>query len=211
MGVGEWIVVGISIVIGAWFLIGSYLNNRRSQAVLVWLVDGASELGKISAARFLASTGAGIRAMIKLENGPVAQIEVIMGLIRRENLPLWLFQLVTKKSDLLTLNFTLQKKPQHELWAFQVKKASALVEQANRGQKSALDFQEETLNHRLYTRQKSDENLSTLVKTYLEKHPQVLILAYQLKAPNLTIAEPIQAVMTVSAKEFFSSINQSLL
>lgn len=211
MGVGEWIVVGLSIVIAAWFLIGSYLNNRRSQAVLVWLVDGASALGKVSAARFLAPTSAGFRAMIKLENGPAAQIEVVMSLLRRENLPLWLFQLITHKPDLLTLNFTLQKKPQHELWAFQVKKASTLLEQANRGQKSALEFLEGTLNHRLYARQKSDEFLSTQIKAYLEKHPRVLILAYQVKAPNLTFAEPIPSVMSVSAKEFFVSINQSLL
>lgn len=210
MGVGEWIVIGISIVLAAWFLIGSYLNNRRSQVILGWLAQGAPALGKVSAARFLASTSAGFRAMLKFESGPATQVEVVMGLRRRENLPLWLFQWLTHKPDLLTLNFTLRNAPPHESWAFQTKKASGLVEQANRSKKTPLVFLEEIATHRLYVRQKGGEAPTAKVKTYLDTHPQVKILALQTRAPNFILALPVPQPGAEASEAFFKDLNNLL-
>lgn len=210
MGIGEYIVIGISIAIAAWFLIGSYINNQKSQQILSWLVKGASALGKVSAARFLAPSRSGVRAMIKFEDGPVAQVEVVMALVRRENLPLWLFQLITRRKDLLTLNFSSRKTPAGEMWAFPSKSAAGLVEQANQGQKAPLVFREEQGQHRLYTRQKEDEQAFNYLRGYLNSNPAVQVIVLQAKSPNLILIEPIKSVMRSSSEAFFRQVEKLL-
>lgn len=207
LGIGEWIVIGFSLLIAAWFVIGGYLNNLRSRKLLDEIVEKVTPLGMVSSSRFLASTSAGFRAMVKFEIGSFSQLEIVMGLLRRENLPLWLFQWLVRKPELLTLNFASRTAPGNELFVFSSQHATGLVEQANRNQSSPLVFREEQNGFRYYSRARSENIDFSPLTRILSAHPSIQILARQSKAPNLTLRIPIRDFLQSSGTDLLNGIN----
>lgn len=206
LGIGEWIVIIVSVVLLAWFFIGNMLNNQRAQNLLTWLVASAQITGKVTSGRMLAPTSEGLRAMIKLDDSPIRQIEVVIRLLRRENLPLWLYQLILGKQDAVTLNLSLHQAPQGEIVVFLKKNSTQQVELANRGKKQNLVFIQDSANHRMYYRHRMDVDQIQRVKQYLEKEPALQSIGIFIENPHMKIDLPLKLIQSSSQDAFLAEI-----
>lgn len=206
LGIGEWIVIIISVILLVWFFIGNILNNQRAQRLLAWLVASAQNIGKVTSGRMLAPNADGPRAMIKMDVSPVRQIEANLRLLRRENLPLWIYQKIINRKDEITLNLSLNTASPHSLMAFAKKNSSQAVEQANRGMAQALVFLQETNEHRLYYRQKFDPDQVQRLKGFLENNPSVTSVMLRTEAPHLSIRAPIKTIYSLEQKNFLNKL-----
>ena len=99
MDLGQWIVIGLSVVMGVWFAVGSFYNRRRGIGTYRWIQSGLKRLGKISEAAWIGSSGSGARLTVGKAEAPFRRIEVVFLLESREILPLWLFNRVRNKQD----------------------------------------------------------------------------------------------------------------
>jgi hypothetical protein len=112
---GQWIIVGFSIFLGAWYVIASVINRRRGVATFQWLRTGLEKYGKVSAAKWIGTAASGARLAIEGAKAPFRRIEAVFLLDSREILPLWLFNLLRRKSDELLLKTTLRRVPTHQM------------------------------------------------------------------------------------------------
>ena len=116
IGTGEWIVIGLSLLIGLFFVLGNWFNNQRADNAMRWLRQGLSDYGALKSSRFNAPTAKGIAfQIVPSANCPYQRIQGILVLERRENLPLWIFQRIRGKRDILQMTSDLQDAPNMDL------------------------------------------------------------------------------------------------
>ncbi|MBE3064704.1 MAG: hypothetical protein IMZ69_06765 [Spirochaetes bacterium] len=113
LGLGQWIVIGLSAVLGAWFVAGIAINRRVGRTARDWIassLDGYT-CGEPS---WVDLATAAVAMKATRPTLPLERLEAILALERRENLPLWLFQHVAGKRDSLILRATTKRKPSFE-------------------------------------------------------------------------------------------------
>lgn len=116
IGTGEWIVIGLSLLIGLFFVLGNWFNNQRADNAMRWLRQGLSDYGALKSSRFNAPTSKGIAfQIVPSASCPYQHIQGILILERRENLPLWIFQRIRGKRDVLQVTADLQDAPNMDL------------------------------------------------------------------------------------------------
>ncbi len=113
LGLGQWIVIGLSVLVGVWFVAGIAVNRRVGRRARAWLASGldgytCGQPSWVDLATAAVVTKAARPAL------PLERIEAILALERRENLPLWLFQHAAGKRDSVILRANLKKKPVFE-------------------------------------------------------------------------------------------------
>ncbi len=115
MNLGQYIVIGLSILLGLWYVVGSSTNRKRGLETFRWLRDGLETIGKVTEARWIGSSGSGARLTVGKANRPFQRIEVVFLLDSRELLPLWLVNLLRGKQDEMILKANLRSLPSSEL------------------------------------------------------------------------------------------------
>lgn len=115
MDVGQWIVVVLCIVLVIWYFMGITINRRRGLATYQWLRTGMEQLGEISEARWLGSSGSGALLVVGKANAPFRRIEVVFWLEAREILPMWLLNRLRNKRDVIILKAGLRNAPPNEI------------------------------------------------------------------------------------------------
>ena len=115
MDTGQWIAIGLSVLLGAWYFIGAIINRRRGVATYHWLRTGLEQVGKISEAKWIGSAGSGARLVIGNAKKPFRRIEVIFLLESREIMPIWLFNRLRNKQDEMILKANLNQVPVQEV------------------------------------------------------------------------------------------------
>jgi hypothetical protein len=108
MDLGQLIVIGLSVVMVAWFFGMSTYNRQREEKIFRWIYRSLKKYGEPSPVE-----QAGKRARIPgLEvskaKGPFQRIQVNFRLERRENPPLWLFQHLQGLRDELEIRLRLK-------------------------------------------------------------------------------------------------------
>jgi hypothetical protein len=98
MDLGQWIVIGLSVLMVAWFFGASSFNRRREEETIRWIYRGLKIFGQPE------PVGQGSRARLSgLEvskaRGPFRKIKVIYRLEKRENPPLWIYQHLQGRRD----------------------------------------------------------------------------------------------------------------
>ena len=111
MDLGQTIIIGLSIFLGLWYIIGSITNRRRGLETFRWLREALGTTGKVDEARWIGSSGSGARLTVSKANRPFQRIEVVFLLDSRELLPLWLVNLMRGKQDEMILKATLRSLP----------------------------------------------------------------------------------------------------
>lgn len=207
LGIGEWIVIVISAILLIWFFIGNLLNHQRSQKMLAWMLNAAQSTGKVTSGRMLAPSAEGPRAMIKIDGSPIRQIEILLRLLRRENLPLWLYQLIINRKDEVTLKLSITSILSGELMAFQTKNATREVELANRAKKQNLVFLAETPTHRLYYRQRINPEQVERLRDFLQKAPETIHIIIQSENPQLIFKLPTKALFRLNPQSLLSQLH----
>ncbi len=106
---------GILILLLIGYLVGSWLNRRRSKALGLWLQAGLRTLGGQTAWKWIGTMSAGAQVTVEGAEKPFHQALITYLLLTRELLPLWGIELLRGKRDLLTFNANLRSTPVLEL------------------------------------------------------------------------------------------------
>ncbi len=117
MNIGQWIAIGLSILLGVWYVLASIVNRRRGVATYHWLRAGLEKIGKINEAKWIGSSSSGARLMIVNADKPFRQIEVIFLLESREIMPIWLLNRIRNKQDEMVLKANLRQVSHQEVEA----------------------------------------------------------------------------------------------
>lgn len=212
LGIGEWIVIGLSLVIFLFFIIGNWSNNQRGLRVMRWLKRGLSTYGEVGLGRFSAPTSKGIQLRIETPKGsPFKTFDANLILERRENLPLWAFQLLRGKKDRVQITAELESVPKDEVHVFHQSNL-APVEAARRGEKAALNPLRENGEYSCFSRGEPSLILADRIVNWIGQYPGlVLAVSVQKKAPHLGMELRLSQLLELDAEKFFRSIQADIL
>jgi len=113
MDAGQWVIVGLCVVLGFWFLVG-YLFNRQKVRTISGAVEAAlKKYGRVSAIRRLGNSG--VQFIVEKAETPFRQIELVFLLEARENPFLWLTERIRGRRDELVLRANLRTAPAQEI------------------------------------------------------------------------------------------------
>lgn len=208
MDLGQWIVIGLSVVMGVWFGVGSYYNRKRGVATYHWIQSGLKRLGKISEASWIGSASSGARLVVGKAEAPFRRIEVVFLLESREILPLWLFNRVRNKQDEMILKAGLRSAPadqielsrgdDHDIRAMIAASGARSFEQVP-AQKGFL------LAHRGGQNTELVDRLTAFLEQYSDAIRRISV---QRQKPNLMIRVDLPALRDGSAEEFFEALHE---
>ncbi len=113
----EYIVMGIGLLLAAWYFMASMYNRRFGLRTYRWLQRGLAALGDTGSVRagWIGSSGSGARIGLTHAHPPFARLELIYLLESRELAPLWLVERLRGKRDQLILRATLSRPRPGEL------------------------------------------------------------------------------------------------
>ncbi len=207
MGTGEWIVIGLCIVLAAWFLAGSYLNEQKTQQISRWARQGLRNYGTLGALRRLDPSSIGMKLMTEAKKLPFPQMEVLINLTRRENFPLWLYQQITRKRDLLIIKANLDSLPKFETHVL-LKDDAAMLDKLNAADNRPLMLRAEIGEHRLYYRGNLDEDTLASIKSFTDQYAGCIQrLSLQPKAPHLTLSAYVAPLVAKPSEAFFQDLS----
>lgn len=106
-----WIAV-LGLVIG--YLVGINLNRQRSKKLGAWLQAGLGSLGGRTAWRWIRSMNSGAEVTVAEARPPFRALQLSYYLLTREFTPLWLFEYLRGKRDLLSVRADLRNIPERE-------------------------------------------------------------------------------------------------
>jgi hypothetical protein len=102
------------LLLVAGYLGGQWLNRQRSKRIGAWLQAGLGSLGGRVAWRWLKSMSAGAEVTIQEAREPYRNLAISYYLLTREFPPLWLWEHLRGRRDLLTLRADLHLQPARE-------------------------------------------------------------------------------------------------
>ena len=210
MDLGQWIVIGLSVVMGVWFAVGSFYNRRRGIGTYRWIQSGLKRLGKISEAAWIGSSGSGARLTVGKAEAPFRRIEVVFLLESREILPLWLFNRVRNKQDEMIIKAGLRSSPgeQIELSREGDRQARAMIREAEGRSFKQIPTQRGFL---LAHRGRENSELAGRVNAFLGRYPQAIRrVSIQRQKPHLMIRVDLPGLLNGSAEEFFEGLHEVL-
>jgi hypothetical protein len=111
MGLGEQVAVYLGIFLLVWYGVASFYNRRKGVRIYRWLQPGVATTGEITAAKWIGSSGSGARISVAKANKPFRRIDAAYLLETRELLPLWIFNHLRGRRDLLVLRIDLRSVP----------------------------------------------------------------------------------------------------
>jgi hypothetical protein len=113
----EYVVMGLGLVLVAWYFVATVYNRRLGLRTFRWLQAGLDTLGnrKQVQASWIGSSGSGARISLKSARPPFQRLELVYLLESRELAPLWLFELIRGKRDQLIFRGTLRQPQPGEL------------------------------------------------------------------------------------------------
>jgi hypothetical protein len=112
---GQMVIIVISVLMGVWYVVGASINRKRGVATYQWLQAELEQIGKITEAKWIGSSGSGARLLIGSASKPFRRVEVIFLLESREIMPLWIFNRIRGKQDEMVLKANLRKVPLQEI------------------------------------------------------------------------------------------------
>jgi hypothetical protein len=209
---GQWIAIGLSVLLGVWYVVGAMINRRRGIATFHWLREGLEQIGKISEAKWIGSAGSGARMTVTQAEKPYRRIETIFLLESREIMPIWLFNRIRNKQDEMILKANLRQVPSQEL------------ESAPRGNRKLKDLLAASVENRtpfelvpapegfdIIRRGKPDDQRLESLRGFLDKHRGV-VFQYSLRrqAPHLILRVKLPSLQSSPASEFLSQLSSLL-
>jgi hypothetical protein len=207
MNLGQYVVIGLSIFLGLWYVVGSSTNRKRGLETFRWLRDGLETAGKVTEARWIGSSGSGARLTVGKANRPFQRIEVVFLLDSRELLPLWLVNLLRGKQDEMILKANLRSLPTSEIEVghSDSKEIKSLI-----SNKQPSTFQTASAAagfEILYKGKAGDEQIARL-QSFIQQY-QVSIKRISLKKqmPHLVLRADLPPLREKNLEEFFKDLS----
>ncbi len=190
MDLGQWLVIGLCVLLLVWYIAGALINYRRAEAVLAWLKAGLDELGALSGMGWLTVLHSAGRLAIRDARPPFRTVELLFAMEARENLPVWASRHLLGRRDELYVRADLRSAPDAELEAVRRPRPSDSGERFD------------------ITRSgKKSEALLGRLKEFLGKYPQaVLKVSFQRKSPHALIRLNLDDLRSGEAGAFFAAL-----
>ena len=206
MDVGEWIVIGLSVVMAVWFGIGSFYNRRRGIRTYRWIQAGLSQLGKIGEAAWIGSAASGARLVVPQAQTPFRRVETVFLLESREILPLWLFNRLRNKQDEMILKAALRSVPPVELEAAPKsdRQTKALLS-AERRPYEQVEAPDGFLIARRGASEVDLERINAFLREYRES---IIRLSLQRQVPHLILRVRLPQLEQGPPEAFFEAVSQ---
>ncbi|HBG75126.1 MAG: hypothetical protein A2X25_05115 [Chloroflexi bacterium GWB2_49_20] len=194
MDLGQWLIIGLCIILAAWYVIGAIINFRRAEIVSRWLQDGLDELGELGGEGWLTALHTAGRLVIRDGRPPFQTVELLFALESRENLPVWVFRHLMGRRDELYLRIELRSVPKMEIE----------VVRRNR-QKDSDELYDITCSG------KKSEALVGRLNGFLAKYPSAILkLSLKPKKPHLLIRINLDDLRSGESRKLYSALRSWL-
>jgi hypothetical protein len=209
MDIGQWTVIVLSALFLAWFLNGTATNRRRGDQILSWVQGGTKRLGRMSAARRI--RGSAVQLTIKDAAVPFRQIDLIVALEPRENLPLWLYNHILGKRDELVIQAKLRSTAQQELEINSVGAHKTADKRASDASQSNT-IESPAGNYTLESSKGIDPAMLDCLEIFLEKYGSA-VKHFSLKRslPHLQVHLLLSPLLDIEPELFFKDLQNLLV
>ncbi|NOY97962.1 MAG: hypothetical protein GXP40_02000 [Chloroflexi bacterium] len=206
---GQWVVIGVSIVLLGWYIGGYYYNRRQAEKIFAWLREGLTPWGELRAGKRLSGMTTGGRVRVQNAAAPFRRIEATFTLEARENLFFWLFNLLQGKRDELVLEVALRQMRVQEIVAARDGDAELKRVLAAPGKKP-FQFGPGPRDFQIARRgAENDDGVQERVKAFLEVYGKAVYrLSLQRNEPQLKVYAKLPFLLPRSARAFFEDLQQ---
>lgn len=111
LNTGEWIVIGLSAFLFAWYFFATAANRKKGLAAYRWLRQGLEALGNVSQAEWIGAANMGARLAVKNSRKPFRKVDAHYLLEPREFLPYWVFSRLRGRREEMVIKVTLRSSP----------------------------------------------------------------------------------------------------
>ena len=115
LNLGQWIVIGLSAFMLAWYFGANAINRNRGVSAYRWLYHSLEGVGKINTAEWFGSSSSGGRLLVEKPSRPFRRLEAIFLLERREFLPYWIVKHLQGWRDEVKIIIDLRTSPKIDL------------------------------------------------------------------------------------------------
>lgn len=204
MSSGDWLVIGLSAVLIAWYIVGYIVNRSRAEHIYRWLRAGLKPWGQLTAGERLGTWSAGGRLAVTKPVSPFRQVDVIFLLEPRENVLFWIFSMLRGKRDTLILRINLRKTRPAELELARQgdREFQQIVSQA----KKPFSSIPAPTGYKLVSRSENNETAADVL-AFIEKYsPAIQRVSLRKREPHLLIRANLPQLTGQPAEEFFAAI-----
>jgi len=198
-----WILLA---VLAGGYILGTYLNRRRSKDLGLWLQAGLGVIGGQTLWKWVGTMSSGAQVRIIGATKPFRQGEILYLLLTREFLPLWGIELLRGKRDLLVVRAELTAKPAREFEVVPIR--GNLRETLDRNPGAIpWQWQEMPAGLGLATHIDPGGQTAAAVGKFLEVYgPFVQRLSLRKGSPQLILFAQLAGLERTPAKEFLAGV-----
>lgn len=200
-----WLAI---IFLVAGYLGGQWLNRQRSKRIGTWLQAGLGALGGRVAWKWLRSVSAGAEVTVQETRTPYRNLVIGYYLLTREFPPLWLFEWLRGKRDLLSLRADLQLQPSREFEILPlVGKLRKELDKASEDQ--PFQWQELTGGLGLATRGRPDQPLLHRTKNFLKAYgPYIERVSLRRRSPHVLAFMRLTGLEKSKSEELWRALGE---
>jgi hypothetical protein len=198
-----WILLA---VLAGGYLLGSWLNRRRSKELGLWLQAGLGVLGGQTRWKWIGTMSSGAQVTIVGATRPFRQGEILYLLLTREFLPLWGIELLRGKRDLMVLRAELTARPAREFEV--VPMHGSLRAALDRGAGDVpWRWQEMPAGLGFASHGSADGRSAAAVRRFLETYgPYVQRLSLRERSPQLILFAHMSGLERRPSKAFLAAV-----
>jgi hypothetical protein len=202
-----WIVL---VILVAGYLLGRWLNRRRSKAVGEWIQSGLKIFGTESNWRFPGGMSSGAEVKITNANAPFREVEIAYYLVTREFPFLWGIEFLRGKRDLLAIRADLRGAVSQE---FEVVPLDGPLRRALDAREDSREWQWVGMPAGLGMSLRSPVQLNRRerMRVFLDAYgPSIQRLSLRERGPNLVLFAHLPEIEKAPAREFFQAVRRLL-
>lgn len=197
LNTGEWVVIGLSAFLFAWYFFATAANRKKGLAAYRWLRQGLEALGNVSKAEWIGAANMGARLSVKNARKPLRKVETHYLLEPREFLPYWVFSRLRGRREEMVIKVTLRNSPGNTLTLKRVT--------ARQYKKLPLDQRMPDGFQRL--RDGTTSPVHTRMDAFLAAYaPLIDRIHLKVQAPHLEIHARLGSISDIEAVPFFEAL-----
>jgi hypothetical protein len=193
-------------VLAGGYILGTWLNRRRSKDLGLWLQAGLNVLGGQTLWKWVGTMSSGAQVRIIGATRPFKQGEILYLLLTREFLPLWGIELLQGKRDLLVQRAELTVKPAREFEVVPIHGSLRTALDRNAGA-VPWQWQEMPAGLGLATHIDPGGQIAAAVRKFLDAYgPFLERLSLRKGSPQLVLFARLAGLEKKPAKEFLTGV-----
>jgi hypothetical protein len=209
-GPGERILWGIIIVIVLGYLGGTWLNRQRSREIGRWLQSSLSALGGQPAWNLIGTMSSGVQLTVTHAARPFRQLQITYHMLTREFLPLWWFELIRGKRDLMAVRADLRGALEQEVEVVPFRgRLRRILDRDAREQ--PWNWRQAPGGLGVATREEADSALTLSVMEFLQRYGRYIErLSLRRRQPNLVMFVKLTGIERAPAADFLRALQKAI-